>query len=102
METNLSQRPILIGPLFTRAAAGVLPKGKLKGKMIVLASLWDREAFPWQADWYRDRVKENLGDNTDNNFRLWYTDHALHGDLSRQEDPTRTISLSGCSSTGIA
>ena len=89
------QRPMLIGPLFTRAAAGVLPKGKFKGKMIVLASLWDREAFPWQADWYRDRVKENLGENTDNNFRLWYTDHALHGDLSRQEDPTRTISYLG-------
>jgi hypothetical protein len=89
------QRPMLIGPLFTRAAAGVLPKGKFKGKMIVLASLWDREAFPWQADWYRDRVKENLGDNTDNNFRLWYTDHALHGDLSKQEDPTRTISYLG-------
>jgi hypothetical protein len=89
------QRPMLIGPLFTRAAAGVLPKGKFKGKMIVLSSLWDREAFPWQADWYRDRVKENLGDNTDNNFRLWYTDHALHGDLSKQEDPTRTISYLG-------
>jgi hypothetical protein len=89
------QRPMLIGPLFTRAAAGVLPKGKFNGKMIVLASLLDREAFPWQADWYRDRVKENLGDNTDNNFRLWYTDHALHGDLSRQEDPTHTISYLG-------
>ena len=89
------QRPMLIGPLFTRAAAGVLPKGKFKGKMIVIASLWDREAFPWQADWYRDRVKENLGDNTDNNFRLWYTDHALHGDLSKQEDPTLTVSYLG-------
>ena len=89
------QRPMLIGPLFTRAAAGVLPQGKFNGKMIVLSSLWDREAFPWQADWYRDRVKENLGDNTDNNFRLWYTDHALHGDLSRQEDPTRTVSYLG-------
>jgi hypothetical protein len=89
------QRPMLIGPLFTWAAAGVMPKGKFKGKMIVLSSLWDREAFPWQADWYRERVKENLGANTDNSFRLWYTDHALHGDLSKQEDPTRTISYLG-------
>jgi hypothetical protein len=86
---------MLIGPLFTRAAAGVLPIGKFKGKMIVLSSLWDREAFPWQADWYRERVKEFFGDKTDNNFRLWYTDHALHGDLSGQEDPTRTISYLG-------
>lgn len=89
------QRPMLLGPLFTMGASGVVPKGKFKGKMILLSSLWDREAFAWQADWYRERVKENLGDNTDNNFRLWYTDRALHGDLSKQEDPTRTVSYLG-------
>ena len=89
------QRPMLLGPLFTRGAAGVVPNGKFKGKMIVLSSLWDREAFPWQADWYRSRVKENLGDSTDRNFRLWYTDHALHGDLSGQEYPTKTVSYLG-------
>ena len=89
------QRPLQLGPLFTRSASGVLPIGKFKGKMILLSSLWDREAFPWQADWYRSRVKENLGDSTDNNFRLWYTDHALHGDLSKQEDPTQTVSYLG-------
>ncbi len=89
------QRPMLLGPLFTRGAAGVLPTGKFKGKMILLESLWDREAFPWQADWYRSRVKENLGDSTDNYFRLWYTDHALHGDIAVEDDPTHTISYLG-------
>lgn len=89
------QRPMLLGPLFTRSAAGMLPSGKFSGKMILLSSLWDREAFPWQADWYRARVTENLGDQTDQHFRLWYTDHALHGDLSKQEDPTRTVSYLG-------
>ena len=89
------QRSMLLGPLFTRGAAGVVPNGKFKGKMIVLASLWDREAFPWQADWYRSKVKENLGDRTDSYFRLWYTDHALHGDLSKQEYPTHTVSYLG-------
>lgn len=89
------QRPMLLGPLFTRGASGVVPTGKFTGKMILLESLWDREAFPWQADWYRARVTENLGTATDANFRLWYTDHALHGDLSRQEDPTRTVSYLG-------
>ncbi len=89
------QRPMLLGPLFTRGASGVVPAGKFKGKMIVLSSLWDREAFPWQADWYRSRVKENLGDSADSHFRLWYTDHALHGDLSKQEDPTHTVSYLG-------
>lgn len=89
------QRPFLLGPLFTRGAAGVLPTGKFKGKMILLCSLWDREAFAWQGDFYRDMVKANLGEKTDDNFRLWYTDRALHGDLSKQEDPTRTVSYLG-------
>jgi len=89
------QRPMLLGPLFTRGAAGVLPTGKFTGKMILLESLWDREAFPWQADWYRSKVKANLGDKLDDNFRLWYTDHALHGDVSVEDDPTRTVSYLG-------
>jgi hypothetical protein len=89
------QRSMLIGPIFTMGAAGVLPTGKFKGKMILLESLWDREAFAWQADWYRSRVKENLGDSTDRYFRLWYTDHALHGDVSIEDDPTRTVSYLG-------
>ena len=89
------QRPMLLGPLFTKGAAGVLPTGKFKGKMILLESLMDREAFAWQADWYRSRVKEALGDSTDNHFRLWYTDHALHGDIPIEDDPTRTVSYLG-------
>jgi hypothetical protein len=89
------QRPMLLGPRFTIGAAGVLPKGKFKGKMILLESLWDREAFPWQADWYRSRVKDNLGDSINNYFRLWYTDHALHGDIAVEDDPTHTISYLG-------
>jgi hypothetical protein len=89
------QRPMLLGPMFTQGAAGVLPTGKFKGKMILLESLWDREAFAWQADWYRSRVKEALGDSTDNYFRLWYTDRALHGDITIEDDPTRTVSYLG-------
>ena len=89
------QRPMQLGPMFTMGAAGVLPTGKFKGKMILLESLWDREAFPWQADWYRSKVKEHLGDSTDNYFRLWYTDHALHGDIAREDDPTHTVSYLG-------
>ncbi|WP_229208250.1 hypothetical protein [Dyadobacter psychrophilus] len=89
------QRPMLLGPLFTRGAAGVLPTGKFTGKMILLESLWDREAFPWQADWYRSKVKSNLGDKLDDHFRLWYTDHALHGDIAVEDDPTRTVGYLG-------
>jgi hypothetical protein len=89
------QRPMQLGPLFTRSASGILPTGGFKGKMILLESLYDREAYPWQADWYVSRAKEFLGDEFDNNFRVWYTDKALHGDVSEQEYPTRTVSYLG-------
>lgn len=89
------QRDMLIAPIFTKSASGVLPAGSIKGKVIVLASLWDREALPWNAAWYADKVKENLKERTDDNFRLWYTDRALHGDLTLQEDPDQTVSYVG-------
>lgn len=86
------QRPMLLGPIFVKGTAGSLQTGKFEGKMIVAASLWDREAMPWQADWYRERVKEHLGAATDANFRLWYTDHALHGDEPTTEAANRIVS----------
>jgi hypothetical protein len=89
------QRPRLLGPLFAAAASGTIQSGKFEGKMILLENLWDREALPWQADWYRTKVREHLGARFDDSFRVWFTDRALHGDLSRQEDPTRTVSYLG-------
>lgn len=86
------QRPMLLGPLFTKNASGALPEGNFTGKMIVVQSLWDREALPWQADWYRQKVRGHLGAKTDDNFRLWYVDRALHGFDLKQEDETQTIS----------
>lgn len=85
------QRPMLLGPLFTRSTAGSLQTGRFEGKMIVAASLWDREAMPWQADWYRGRVQEHLGAATDRNFRLWYSDHALHGDEPTSDAASRIV-----------
>jgi hypothetical protein len=89
------QRPVLLGPIFTKATAGSLLDADFDGKMILLESLWDREAFPWQGDWYRKRVQARFGAQTDQRFRLWYVDHALHGDMTRQEDPTHTVSYLG-------
>ncbi|WP_245576512.1 hypothetical protein [Flexithrix dorotheae] len=90
------QRPMLLGPMFTMGAAGSVPTGKFKGKMILLGSLWDREAYPWQCDWYGERIKEHLGDQTDDYFRLWFTDHAIHGDQASQlDDPTHAVSYLG-------
>ena len=89
------QRPMLIGPLFVQATSGSQMTGQFDGKMIVVASLWDREAMPWQADWYRRQVEARLGPEFNQRFRLWYTDRANHGDRGRQEMPTRTVSYLG-------
>ena len=83
------QRNIQLGPIFAAAAAGSVPIGKFHGKMIVVQSLWDREAFPWHADWYRKRVQANFGATADERLRVWFTDRGLHGGV---EDPTRVIS----------
>ena len=89
------QRPLVLGPLFAAAAAGTVQSGRFAGKMIVVESLLDREALPWQADWYRAKAHEHLGGELDDNFRLWFTDNALHGDDETQESPTHTISYLG-------
>lgn len=86
------QRPMLVGPLITAGGAGSVQSGKFVGKMIVVESLMDEAAYPWQADWYRSKVKANLGDRLDDNFRLWFTDHALHTEAERLEDETRVVS----------
>lgn len=85
------QRPFLVGPFITMGAAGCEFNGSIKSKVILCCSVWDREAFAWQGDWYRNKVREHLGDKTDDNFRLWYTDRATHSDAAL-EDPTETVS----------
>ena len=86
------QRPMLLGPLFCMGAAGCLPDGNIHGKMILCCSVYDREAFAWQGDWYRNKVRSHLGEQGEkDNFRLWYTDRALHGD-SAADDPLNAVS----------
>jgi hypothetical protein len=74
------QRPKLMAPNFNLSAAGVLPKARFKGKMIVVECLLDYDAFPWAADWYRQKARENLGAKFEDQHRLWYVDNAVHGD----------------------
>ena len=84
------QRPMLLGPLFAMGAAGCLPDGDIKSKVIVLCSVWDREAFAWHGDWYKNRVMSHIGeDEMDGNFRLWYTDRALHS--AGSDNPVQTV-----------
>jgi hypothetical protein len=73
------QRKMLLGPMFTAGAAGAVPTGRFNGKIIVVESLLDREAVPWQAHWYRQTFDRLYGKEAGNKYRLWYTENALHG-----------------------
>ena len=46
--------------------------------MIALESLMDIDALPWQADWYRTKVMGAKGRRLDQEFRLYFIDHAQH------------------------
>ncbi|HEY7134392.1 MAG TPA: hypothetical protein VIB48_04935 [Acidimicrobiia bacterium] len=72
------QRPQLLGPRFARQAAGSIQSGRFAGKMIVVESLMDEAAYPWQADWYRSLVQASLGPRFDDQYRVWFIDHAMH------------------------
>jgi len=74
------QRPELLGPRFVRNNGAGILSGRFAGKMIVVQSLFDEIAYPQQADWYRRRVASVLGDRIDDQYRVWFTDHAMHGD----------------------
>ncbi|WP_456268775.1 hypothetical protein M1D97_00455 [Kushneria sp. AK178] len=90
-EPLYPQRPMLLGPLFAGNTAGGEITGEVDERMILVASLWDREALPWQADWYRRQVEQHA--RGDDRVRLYYVDHALHGDdPNAVDDPTRVVS----------
>ncbi len=100
-EPVYPQRTALLGPRFARYAMGALQTGRFAGKMIVVQCLMDEGAFPWQADWYRSLVQAALGPLIDDNYRLWFVDHAMHtGPTVSPGDPrpvasTRIIDYSG-------
>jgi hypothetical protein len=69
--------------------------------MIVVEAMMDEAAYPWQADWYRSRVREAQVPGFEDNFRLYFVDHAMHTTQSaRPSDPrpvvtTRTVNYTG-------
>ena len=89
------QRPMLLGPLFVQSTSGSQMTGKFDGRMIIAASLWDREAMPWQADWYLQRAARNLGPAASDRLRIYYTDHALHGDEPGNAAANRIVPYNG-------
>jgi hypothetical protein len=95
------QRPALMGEPFSRGGAGSVQSGRYGGKMIVVESLMDESAYPWQACHYRKLVERALGPRLDDEFRLWFVDHAMHmapvagPDDRRPVITTRIVSYAG-------
>lgn len=72
------QRPNLIGGSMSKPGTGTVQSGRFAGKVIVVESLMDEAAYPWQAAWYDELVHKAQGEAADDRFRLWFVDHAMH------------------------
>jgi len=72
------QRSILVGPIAAASTGGSVADGDFHGKMIMLGSVMDVQAYPWSEDWYAKQAQAALGSSFANNFRLWYMDNADH------------------------
>jgi hypothetical protein len=73
------QRDVITGLERATSSAGCVENGTFDGKMAVVNNLMDIDATPWYADWYRTLVKQNLGHKFEDRYRLYYNDHAMHG-----------------------
>jgi hypothetical protein len=94
-EPIYPQRKVLIGPIGAMNGAGSLQTGRFTGKMIALESLMDIDALPWQADWYRTKVKEAKGRRLDDELRVYFIDHAQHTPPVGLPAQARTVSYQG-------
>jgi len=76
------QRPTLLGPTMARASGGI-STGQFNGRMIMLGSVLDVEAYPWSVDWYHQQVRAIRGGDTDDDFRVWFMDNCDHNPTTR-------------------
>ena len=67
--------------------------GRFVGKMIVVQNTCDDYAWPHAGHMYGLLVREALGDSFDDQFRLWYNDHAAH--LPAAPTSTRLVNYRG-------
>ena len=73
------QRPFLVGPILDASSSGgAVATGHFYGKMIMLASTMDVQAYSWSADWYKGQAKSVFGADLGQNYRIWYMDNADH------------------------
>ncbi len=88
------QQKELLGPGFCGEGTGCRQNGEIQGKVIIVAMLMDEQAYPWQADWYRRKVASVKGGNEEDYIRLWYFDHAMHGDTEASVEKRRCVTYS--------
>lgn len=87
------QRHVSPGVLGTMGGSGNIADGEFTGKMMVINTLLDQDAYPFPADWYRREVAERVGARkVDDVLRVYFIDHATHVGVP---DPTRTVDPSG-------
>lgn len=73
------QRPkVMSQTIAASASGGALFSGNVTVKIICVNNLADSEAFPVHADWYRNVVHDALEDRFEDNYRIWYQEHADH------------------------
>ena len=89
------QRDVLIGPIGATRFTGTLTSGHITGKVLALEVLMDIDALPWQADWYRTKVKDALGERFDDNFALYFIDHAQHDNPLTTAAHAHAVSFAG-------
>ena len=86
------QRSFIQGPWVPERAAGDVPNGRVHSKVIAVETMDDELAFPWNADWYASKVRAHLGPKFEDNFRLWFFDHAMHTAPTSNPDRARMLS----------
>lgn len=74
----IPQRDDIMGPGF--CGTGTVQEGTIQGKVILTQSLMDESTCPWCGDWYRSAVRKAKGSEED--FRIYYYERCLHGDVS--------------------
>jgi hypothetical protein len=89
------QRPELVSLRMNEIGGGTMETGRYAGKMIMVNTLMDEHAAPWNADWYRSLVKGVLGPRIDDRYRLWYVDHGLHGGPELPTDNLHVVNFYG-------
>ncbi len=90
-EPLYPQQKMLLGPNFCGNGPGCKENGLIQAKVIIVAALMDEQAYPWQADWYRRKIASVHDGNDTDYCRLWYFDHALHGDTAASPDELRVV-----------